>query len=158
MTWEVVSPLGFSSMGFMWASGFFSPAALAWRVWIIAISDPERVTLELRLMFWLLNGATRNPFLWRILHIAATVTDLPASDVAPTTMSARPGRKNLSLADARMSLKRGSPASVIPRRSISESTYFTTGVRWMNRQSEQFQSVLPRLPTRKSPRSVSSHG
>ena len=46
-------------MGFMWLSGFLRPAALDWRVWIMAISDPPMVTLELRLMFWLLKGATR---------------------------------------------------------------------------------------------------
>ena len=158
MTWDTVSPLGFRRIGFMCASGFLSPAAVAWRVWIIAISEPERVTLEFRLMFWLLKGATRSPLLWRILQSAATVTDLPASEVAPTTISALPVRKNLSFADASMSAKRGSPASVMPRRSISESTNLTTGVRWMKRQSEQFQIFWPCLPTMKSPRSVSSHG
>ena len=58
-TWEMSSPFGFKSMGFMWASGVVRPAACAWRVWIMAISAPVLVTLEFRLMFCDLNGATR---------------------------------------------------------------------------------------------------
>ena len=92
MTWDTVSFFGFRRIGFMWLSGVLRQAALAWTVWAMAISVPMRVALAFRLMFWLLNGATRCPFLCRILHIAATVTDFPASEVAPTTIMALPSR------------------------------------------------------------------
>ena len=57
-----------------------------------------------------------------------------------------------------MSLKRGSPASVMPRRPTSEMMNWHTSVRWMKRQSEHDQTSLPRLPTSISPRSVSWQG
>ena len=59
MTWDTVSFFGFRRIGFMWLSGFFRQAAFACTVCAMAISVPMRVALAFRLMFWLLNGATR---------------------------------------------------------------------------------------------------
>ena len=84
--------------------------------------------------------------------------DLPASDVAPTTITAFPSRQNLDLASGSMPFRRSSEASSIPRRLISDMTKEATSLRWMKRQSEQFQTGFPRLPGVFEPRSSSPHG
>ena len=142
----------------MCSSGPFSPAALLWRVWIIAISYPLRVTLEFRLMFWDLNGATTSPLLWSILHIAATVMDLPASEVAPRTMMARPSLWNLPFASVRIPSILGSLGSVMPAFFISDMTCLPTSGRWMKRQYVQSHRSEPLLDLRIWPRSSSMQG
>jgi hypothetical protein len=86
-TWLESSPPGFSSTGFIAASGG-TRAAAACITWARPISAPSGVTIELLLMFCALNGATRTP--WRTSHrqMPAVTTDFPASEVVPATSSA----------------------------------------------------------------------
>ena len=60
MTWQPVSELGFSRMGFIRTSGS-RRQAWACTTWARPISPPSRSTNELSDMFWALNGATRMP-------------------------------------------------------------------------------------------------
>ncbi len=57
MTWDPVSPVGLSKMGFMRTEGLM-PAASACMTWARPISSPSSVIKELRAMFWDLKGAT----------------------------------------------------------------------------------------------------
>ncbi len=116
------------------------------------------MTFEFRLMFCDLKGAVTNPLLWRILHSAATVTDLPASDVAPRTMTGLPLRQNFSFASENISVILSPPQSLNPERLISSMTKPTTSFRWMKRQSEQSHTCLPRLEPMNLPNFVSSQG
>ena len=58
MTWEPVSVVGLSRMGFMHASGS-TPAAWACTTWARPISDPSAQMPEFSAMFCDLKGATR---------------------------------------------------------------------------------------------------
>ena len=60
ITWEPVSLVGLSRIGFMAASGSI-PAASACITWARPISSPSRVIKELSAIFWDLKGATRYP-------------------------------------------------------------------------------------------------
>ena len=60
MTWDPLSLVGFSRMGFMRTSGSM-PAASACTTWARPISAPLAVMNELSAMFWDLNGATSYP-------------------------------------------------------------------------------------------------
>ena len=144
----------------MFDVGFLRYAALACRSWIMDISWPALVTLEFRLMFWDLNGVTTNPLLASILHMAATVSDFPASDVAPRIISAFPSLKNLSLHSRNTSLILGSLPSVMPSSPNLLKEYSTTSFLWLKRHCEQSHISLP-LPLLDSmllPRSVSLQG
>ena len=82
MTWQPVSELGFSRMGFIRTSGS-RRQAWACTTWARPISPPSRATNELSDMFCALNGATRMPSCKRIRHRAAVSTLLPALELVP---------------------------------------------------------------------------
>ena len=124
----------------------------------MAISQPLDVTLELRLMFWLLKGATRYPILWNIRQRAATVMDFPASEVAPRTMSAFPLCQNLLFASGKTSERNlGSPA-LRPSSLILSKVNSTTSGRWQKRQSSQDHTGFPWRDTTSYPIAGSLHG
>jgi len=64
-------------------------AAQAWTAWAMPISPPERVTQELRLMFWDLKGATFRPRSESSRQMAATRVLLPEWEVVPRTTRKR---------------------------------------------------------------------
>src|SRR4051812_18868670 len=70
----------------MIASGS-TPAANAWNACARPISAPSHVTALFSDMFCALNGATRTPLRASTRHSPATTSDLPASLVAPATIS-----------------------------------------------------------------------
>ena len=113
--------------------------AWAWSICTMAISSPFAVTLEFRLMFCDLNGAQRYPLRRSILPRAATVMDLPASEVAPTTMMAFPRFQQASMLSLKTSIMPSWSPGAMPFSRILGNAYSTVRSRWMKRQSSHDQ-------------------
>ena len=85
MSWLPVSLEGFRRIGFIRTSGSF-PAASACTACARPISSPSGVMWLFKAIFWLLNGAVRNPSSRKIRQSAVTRRLLPAPDMVPWTM------------------------------------------------------------------------
>jgi hypothetical protein len=133
-------------------------AALAWSSWMRAISSTSGVTQALSDMFWALKGLTRYPSSLKMRHRAAAMSDLPAPDMVPSTMSARARTACRHSASSLQAASSSSVAWCMSFPARRRHTVLATSWRCIQKQSLQLQTGVPSREGTRLPRRVSPQG